>query len=276
MPCYYPLRLAHLEHAVPCGRCIGCRLERSRQWAVRMVNEANLHEKNCFITLTYNDNSLPVSLGGGGNPTLLPRDLQLFIKRLRKKYGTGIKYFACGEYGSKTQRPHYHACLFNLDFCDKIPYKKTGENILYTSKILDEIWGFGNCIIGDFSFDSAAYVARYCVEKLNGAAAIYYDEQAIEPEFARMSLKPAIGKAHFDKYKSDIYPYDTCVINSVKSKPSRYYDKLLKSVNINMYESVKLNRKLKSNVISIYEKMPKRLAVKERVALSKLKSKSVL
>jgi len=276
MPCYYPLRLKHLEHAVPCGRCIGCRLERSRQWAVRCVNEANLHEHNAFITLTYRDDALPVSLGGGGNPTLLPRDLQLFFKRLRKHYGTGIKYFACGEYGSKTLRPHYHACVFNLNFSDKIPYKKTGQNILYTSKVLDKIWSHGNCIIGDLTFDSAAYVARYCVEKLNGPAAIYYDEQAIEPEFVRMSLKPAIGKAHFDKFSSDIYPIDSCIINSLNSKPSRYYDKLLKISNPNLYNSVKISRINKSNQISIYEKMPKRLSVKERIALSKLKSKSVL
>ncbi|AXH72227.1 MAG: replication initiator protein [Microviridae sp.] len=281
MPCYYPLRLPHLEHSVPCGRCIGCRLERSRMWATRCMNEANLHRDNCFITLTYSDKNLPVGLGGAGNPTLWPWDLTKFFKRLRKKYGrgndgTGIRYFACGEYGTQTIRPHYHACVFNLDFADKIPWQKTGENILYRSESLEKIWGFGHCLIGAVTFESAAYVARYVVEKLNGPAASYYEEQSIEPEFVRMSRRPGIGQKHFELYQSDIYPHDSCVINGVNTKPPRYYDKLLKNNNVKMYENIKNNRIIKSNKISIYEKMPKRLSVKERIALSKLKSRSVI
>lgn len=277
MPCYFPLRLPHLEHSVPCGRCIGCRLEHSRQWAVRIMNEASLHSDNCFLTFTYREECLPVSLGGAGNPTLWPWDLQKFWKRLRKhvgKSGPIIKYFACGEYGTKTFRPHYHACLFNYDFVDKKPWKKTGENILYSSETLDKIWGLGECKIGSLTFDSAAYVARYVVEKLNGPAASYYDEQSIEPEFVRMSRRPGIGALFYDKFSTDIYPHDVSYVNGHPSKPPRYYDKLLKSVNLSLFESVKLSRISKSRVISPYEKMPKRLSVKHRVALAKLRNKA--
>ena len=94
---------------VPCGQCIGCRLERSRQWAIRCYHEASMYERNSFVTLTYDDESLP--LGG----TLVFRDFQLFMKRLRKQYGAGIRFYACGEYGEKFGRPHYHVCLFNFE-----------------------------------------------------------------------------------------------------------------------------------------------------------------
>lgn len=273
MPCYFPLRLPHLDHAVPCGRCIGCRLERARQWAVRCWQEAQQHEENSFLTLTLNDDSL---VWGEHRPTLDPNHLTLFWKRLRKavrkKYGIKrLQYFACGEYGGITNRPHYHACVFGLDFPDKTLHSTKGGNRLYRSDFLDSVWGHGHCLIGAVTFESAAYVARYIVDKKLGNSAKYYTDESIEPEFVRMSRRPAIGLSHFDKYKSDIYPHDYCIVNSVKSKPPRYYDNLLKKSDINTYEKIKLNRKLKSSVISPYEKMPKRLSVKNRIALNRLK-----
>jgi len=217
-------------------------------------------------------------MGGFGNPTLHPDDLKNFWKRLRKYllkngYSGKIKYFACGEYGTTTYRPHYHAILFNYDFPDKKAYQKKKEYTIYTSQILDEIWTHGECKIGEVNFDTCSYVARYICDKLNGPAAIYYQEQNIIPEFVRMSRRPAIGKNHFLLYQSDIYPHDSCIINGQKSKPPRYYDKLLKSVNPQLSEKIKLNRIINSNKISIYEKMPKRLSVKNRIALSNLKLK---
>ena len=135
MTCYHPLecwrvdgqsKLAFVKPRealirekleVPCGQCIGCRLERSRQWAVRCIHEAQLHKDNCFITLTYNDEHLP------SPPSLSVRDFQLFMKRLRKRFGKGIRFFHCGEYGEKYGRPHYHACLFGFDFPDRVQFK---------------------------------------------------------------------------------------------------------------------------------------------------------
>jgi len=95
---------------VPCGQCIGCRLEKSRQWAIRCVHESKCHDDNIFVTLTYNNENLPK------DGSLCLADLQKFMKRLRKKYGAGIRYFACGEYGEKLKRPHYHVCIFGLNF----------------------------------------------------------------------------------------------------------------------------------------------------------------
>ena len=104
---------------VPCGQCIGCRLERSRQWAVRCVHEASLYKNNCFVTLTYSDDKLP------SDGSLHFDHFQKFMKRLRRFYDDSrIRFFHCGEYGEQYSRPHYHCCLFNFDFVDKKFWKK--------------------------------------------------------------------------------------------------------------------------------------------------------
>ena len=153
---------------VPCGQCIGCRLEYSRQWAIRCMHEAQLHESNAFITLTYADEHLPQ------DRSLDKREFQLFIKRLRKSIQPQrLRYFHCGEYGAKLGRPHYHACLFGFDFPDKElqRYSKTGEK-LYRSDLLDSAWqNKGWALIGEVTFQSAAYVARYITKKITGEAA---------------------------------------------------------------------------------------------------------
>lgn len=152
MPCYFPMQgfrsktltdngkrkivfsknqgFEDLPVTLPCGQCIGCRLEHSRQWAIRCLHEASLHEHNCFLTLTFDDEHLPKS------ESLDVRDLQLFMKRLRKEYGKGIRFYACGEYGEKYYRPHYHLCLFNHDFHDKYLWKMSNDKPLYRSKSL--------------------------------------------------------------------------------------------------------------------------------------------
>lgn len=157
---------ADIPIQVPCGQCIGCRLEKSRQWAIRCEHEASLYTNNCFLTLTYNDKYLPI------NNSLNLRHFQLFIKKLRKKHGKNIRYYHCGEYGELNLRPHYHALIFNFDFKDKIHYKTHKDNKYYVSKELDALWSdpetkepLGYCVIGDLTFESAAYVARYCLKK---------------------------------------------------------------------------------------------------------------
>ena len=139
---------------IPCGQCIGCRIERSRQWAIRCYHEASLHAENSFVTLTYNDTNLPA------NNCVSVRELQLFMKRLRKRFGAGIRFYGCGEYGDLTGRPHYHICLFNFSPPDLTLYKITNDQRLYSSKSLDTIWGKGYTLTGDVTFQSAAYVAR--------------------------------------------------------------------------------------------------------------------
>ena len=194
---------------LPCGQCIGCRLERSRQWAIRCVHEASLYDDNCFITLTYSDENLPPY------GSLVKKDFQDFMKRLRKRF-SNVRYYHCGEYGSKTKRPHYHAILFNIDFPDKELLTINNDQRLYTSEILSKIWGKGICSIGSVTFESAAYVARYIMKKANGDDAelkyCHVDDDgvwnSIEPEYTTMSRRPGIGKEWFDKFKSDVYPND--------------------------------------------------------------------
>lgn len=221
---------------IPCGKCIGCRLEKSRQWAVRCMHEASLYEDNCFITLTYSDEHLPF------DGSLDKRHLQLFMKRLRRAVPRKIRYFACGEYGDQLQRPHYHICLFNYDFPDKQCFKINNGNKLYESRFLESIWGNGFCILGSLTFDSAAYVARYCMKKIDGVLAEeHYGGR--RPEFACMSLKPGIGFGWYEKYRDDCWPSDYLIVNGHRVKVPRYYENKLKEEDPVLLESLKERRR---------------------------------
>lgn len=222
---------------LPCGQCIGCRLERSRQWAVRMTHEASLYEKNCFITLTYNQENLPK------NGSLILDDFQKFMKRLRKEFSDEkIRFFHCGEYGEKFGRPHYHACLFNFEFSDRYPWRKAqGGEQVYRSPTLERLWPFGNSEIGSLTFESAAYVARYITKKITGEAAEkHYGER--RPEYTTMSRRPGIGKGWFDLYASDLFPSDECVVRGKIMKPPQYYFRRYEIDNPSAHEYVKDKR----------------------------------
>jgi len=291
MPCYYPLRAyqcsdGHIvfyeskRHdtvktlSLPCGQCIGCRLERSRQWAIRCMHEAQMHTQNCFITLTYNDAHLP------SDRSLHYRDFQLFIKRLRKRYpGRKIRYYMAGEYGENFGRPHFHACLFGIDFDDKKLWKRTTANsMLYTSRDLEILWPFGYSSVGDVTFESAAYVARYIMKKVTGKnAKEHYTEIDPEsgeittrkPEFTKMSLKPGIGYEWYKQYTSDVYPHDYVVIRGKKVKPPKYYDKKYKIDQPYEFDELLYIRE-KSAKLHFEDNTPERLLVKEQVAKAKL------
>lgn len=214
---------------VPCGQCIGCRLERSRQWAIRCVHEASLYEDNCFITLTYDDANLPA------DGSLRMEDFQKFMKRLRKHSQAKIRYFHCGEYGEKFSRPHYHACIFNFNFSDRKPWKNTPAGFLYTSETLQSLWPFGYGIIGDVTFDSAAYVARYIMKKITGdLAEQHYNGR--KPEYTTMSN--SIGKGWYDKFKSDLFPHDKCIINGKEVNVPKVYRQKYEMEN--HFEALKL------------------------------------
>lgn len=206
---------------IPCGRCIGCRLERSRQWAMRCVLESQLYERNVFVTLTYRDSDLPP------DGSVSVRALQLFLKRLRKRYSDErIRFFACGEYGSRKFRPHYHLLLFNHDFDDATLWSRRNGQRLFRSSVLEELWPYGFSTIGDVTFESAAYCARYILKKVTGEdARAHYGER--NPEFVTMSRKPGLASAWFDKYKSDVYPGDRVVLRGGLSLvPPKFFDTL--------------------------------------------------
>jgi len=281
-----------IQIQLKCGQCIGCRLERSKQWAIRCMNEAQMHSKNCFITLTYNDENLPP------NDSLVYRDFQLFLKRLRFKYsGTTIRYYMAGEYGENYGRPHFHAILFGIDFADKKPWKKSGDNILYRSKDLESLWtdNLGNSLgyssIGDVTFESASYVARYIMKKQNSdklnpntgkpynAVYDYTNPKTGEitkktPEFTKMSLKPGIGATWIEKYMSDVYPHGEIILRGNKKVLTpKYYDKIFKKhadpyVFDEMLYKRETNAKLRAE-----DNTPERLEAKRKVMEAGLKLK---
>ncbi len=230
---------------VACGQCIGCRLDKSKEWAIRCVHEAQLHENNCFITLTYNEKNLP------SDGSLVKEHFQKFMKRLRKQNQHKIRYYMCGEYGEKLTRPHYHALLFGHDFHDKIPMGRENKNQLYTSQTLEKIWGKGFTSIGEMTFQSAGYVARYALKKITGDAAYahYTNEDGVllQPEYTTMSrgrgTDKGIGYRWYTKYKHDLYPEDECVIDGRIMKPPRYYAKIYQQQEPQNYEQIKQNRK---------------------------------
>ncbi len=291
MPCYYPLSAYQCADgsivfyeskrhdtvkslSLPCGQCVGCRLERSRQWAIRCMHEAQMHTQNCFITLTYDDAHLP------SDRSLHYRDFQLFIKRLRKRYpGRRIRYYMAGEYGENFGRPHWHACIFGLDFDDKKLWKRTSANsLLYRSKDLELLWPFGYSSIGDVTFESAAYVARYIMKKVTGKNAFeHYQEIDPDtgeitnrtPEFTKMSLKPGIGYEWYKQYTSDVYPHDYVVVRGKKVKPPKYYDKKYKIENPYEFDELLYIRE-KSAKLNYADNTLERLVVKEQVAKAKL------
>lgn len=293
MPCFHPLHGFKSQHlnasgkrnivfnpsqgfrdlpvTIPCGQCIGCRLERSRQWAIRISHEAQLHEKNCFLTLTYDDKHLPP------DGSLHIDHFQKFMKRLRFHYGK-LRFFHCGEYGEKFSRPHYHACLFGFDFDDKTLWKTIRGNKLYTSKKLQEIWPQGFSTIGDLTFESAAYVARYVTKKITGKNAEshyekldhYGEYKPITREYTTMSRRPGIGKEWFDKFNSGVFPSDFIIMRGKKIKPPKYYDTLYERLSPSEHLQLKNQRKAIAKLHSD-NNTPDRLEVREFIQQEKSK-----
>lgn len=230
------------EMKIPCGQCIGCRLERSRQWAVRCVHEAKFHAHNSFITLTYNDAHLP------SDGSLQPRHFQLFLKRLRKRldYESDIKirFFHCGEYGSEFARPHYHAIIFGYDFPDKVLWSVRSGVKLYRSLMLEELWTYGFSTVGAVTFESAAYVARYVLKKVTGDAAdAHYHGR--KPEYVTMSRKPGIAHDWIVNNYRDVYPRDSVLVRpDIHCKPPRYYDSIYDLISPEKSAKIRLERRL--------------------------------
>lgn len=293
MPCYHPQPAYRREDGsvvfaergsivaslfLPCGQCHGCRLERSRQWAIRCMHEAQMHKDNCFITLTYSadrEGYRPDRMCDG--VSLEYRDFQKFIRRLRKAWPRDkIRFYMCGEYGENFSRPHFHACLFGFNFPDREPLRLIGQSKLFSSAQLTKLWGHGFCSIGEVTFESAAYIARYCMKKINGDMALphYTDPdtgQVRSPEFNHMSLKPGIGASWFTRFHGDVYPSDEVIVRGREMRPPRYYDKKIADMYPEMLEDVKLQRELDA-AMHAADNTFERLAVKEVVSLAKFRN----
>lgn len=219
---------------VPCGQCLACRLAYSREWANRIVCESfNYPKELCwFITLTYSPDSEPLLLNDKGILSLQRKHIQDFKKRLRSYYKRnfnhiGIRSFECGEYGSRTFRPHFHIIFFNLPIDDK-EYFFTNElgDIVYKSSLIEELWGFGQISIGELNYKTASYTARYVMKKQKGYDAQMYVDMEITPPFVSMSLRPGIGADYCADNMEEIYSNDKLYLPMGRVvAPSRYFDK---------------------------------------------------
>lgn len=248
-----------------------------------------MHSENSFITLTYANEP--------ENKSINVEDFQKFMKRLRKTTGKKIRFFHCGEYGKvlgedgltplphpfvggreALGRPHYHALLFGLDFEDKEIHSVKQGTYLYKSEELRDIWGHGHVTIGEVTRQSAAYVARYVMKKINGELQEEYykkvDENGVvydvKPEYTTMSRRPGIGATWYEQFKGDIFPYDECVTEDGRKVPvPKYYSKLYRAESEDKYELVR-RRRVKRALKRKADNTPERLETKERVLISKI------
>lgn len=212
---------------IPCSKCISCRLQQASETALRCVHEAQMHENNSFITLTYSDDHI-------GENRLKYRDFQLFIKKLRKYISKEthdqqkISVFCSGEYGDKTKRSHWHCLIFGWKPKDLIPQSKNHEgDTIHSSNTLDEIWGKGITATGDITLKSAGYCARYALKKLSHG----HDSQDQYKPISKRSSKNAIGKKWIEKYFTDCFNHGYCEHEGNKFPIPRYYEKWLKKHN---------------------------------------------
>lgn len=177
--------------AFGCGQCMPCRVNRRRVWSHRIMLETKLHAQNGFWTLTYSDDNLPLTKDG--LPTLDAKHLTDFMKRLRNDYWPSkLRYFNVGEYGDRTERPHYHLALFNYPHCERGRTQfNRRRNCCSVCERVERIWGFGAVDCGQLEDASAAYIAGYVTKKLTSKGDPRLKGR--KEEFARMSLKPGIG-----------------------------------------------------------------------------------
>ena len=194
---------------VPCGKCLHCRISKRKEWSMRMLHELEDHKNAVFVTLTYDDKHLPK------NNSLVKKDLQLFFKRLRQNLiyqndSRKIRYFASGEYGDQTQRPHYHAIIFNM------------SPKIQDQSLINISWQKGFCHFGLAEPDSIRYVAQYIDKKFSGDLAdIEYKNKGREPVFRILSL--GLGRNYVDKHSESLIDRGFATVNGIPHSLPRYY-----------------------------------------------------
>ena len=204
---------------VPCGHCMSCRIARSREWAIRLLHENEFWEDSVYITLTYEEEFV--------SDSLVPSDLQKFWKRLRKDLDHKISYFACGEYGGRFGRPHFHAIVFGLSVKDR--------------KIIKKAWPFGFVKLGCVCYESCRYVAGYVQKKLYGKEAKFYEEQGLVPPYSCCSKH--LGEKYVDKYWNKLYQQETVTVGGIPMGLPRYYKKKLDYDGFLSYDVEKQDKK---------------------------------
>lgn len=247
------------EVRVPCGQCMGCRIDKKGDWATRALHEAFCHEENSFLTLTYAPENLPSGL------SLVPEHFTNFMKRLRKYldqvHGKKARYLMCGEYGDKGQLPHYHCLLFGHEFHeDRTQFRVTSAGYpLYISEVLAELWSHGHCLIGSVTQESAGYVAGYTVKKVTGQALQQPDENGLlpyelvdsqtgevvqrHPEYARMSRRPGLGSQFYEKFGADIRRDDFAFRHRTRVRVPAFYDARSERIDPDTHDRNKQRRR---------------------------------
>lgn len=211
---------------IPCGKCIDCLNKKSTEWGYRLMFEQKDFDDSCLVTLTYSETDFE----------LHKEDLQKFLKRLRKHFnGDKIRYFACGEYGSEHQRPHYHIALFGAKF-DDIRYFKLDKkkNKIYRSKTLESLWKFGFSSIVELNLETAKYCTKYMTKLIN------YDDKKQKP-FLTMSLKPGIGWNYASTIIEDMLLTDKIYYKGNYIQVPRYYLDKAEKLGYNV-KDIRLNR----------------------------------
>jgi len=251
---------------VPCGICILCREEQSRQAAVRITHEATCHDESSFLTLTYSDDNIPA------HGSLDYRHLTLFNKRLRKHLGS-LRYYAVGEYGDKTLRPHYHMCVFGHAFTENRIIVTKEPNLLWEQEWLTRCWGLGRVRVGALSFETARYTASYVTKKLRSKQRyVRIDEETgelVAVEQPKAFMSDNLGKEWWHKYGHQLEYNDYVIINGKKQKPPRAYDRWLGEVNPEAVQRIKNKRGEKTKPTSKEENR-----ARARNAHARVKSKS--
>jgi len=255
----------HREIEIPCGQCIGCRLNRQQMWAFRCLAEASLHRHNYFATLTYSDESLPPY------GELRHRDWQLFAKRVRKRLGP-FRYLMCGEYGEQTKRPHYHALLFGLDIPDLDRFSVRRGYPVFRSRILADLWRKGIIELGTVTPQSARYCAGYVLK--DARAPERWDENTGEivpltQPYGRMSLRPGLGDAWIRRYYPEVFTHGACYAQDRAFRIPDRFKHILDDINPDAYSE--LHEAAVEKAIGSPDNSRARLAVRERVALANLK-----
>ena len=260
-----------LAQRIPCGQCFECKTLKAKEWSFRCMKEASKYEKNVMLTLTYDDEHLPKSKifnaeTGELYSTLKKEDVIKFMKRLRKKFGEGIRFFECGEYGDEkeyvnwkgelkkgTKRPHYHIILFNFMPSDLVFYKwsigewSSEKYPLFKSKDMNKLWPFGFVDCNEVTKETCEYVARYTSKKLYGDyAKEEYELKGREVPFLNMSRSPGIGFDYFENNREKFLNEEPMFLASKKGLSQinsiRYYDKQLEKFYPDDFEKLKEKR----------------------------------
>lgn len=259
-----------------CKQCMPCRIQKSGEWAVRLMHEAQMHESNIFLTLTQNQEHMPK------NRSLDHREIQLFLKRLRKHYEPKIiRFYLGGELGKSRLNPHWHIIVFNLEVDDLELHcrNKRGDKI-YKSATIEKIWGRGFITIGEVNKTTCAYTAGYLMKdsEMNHQDTVNLVDQVTgeiierKKPYNAMSTKPGIAKAWYDKYKDDVFPCDYVIVKGKKVNTPGYYRRQLEKDNPELFEDLREIRDQSRQTKQFLENnTPRRIRDRAKIQLLNIK-----